>query len=606
MYFNHPSLLLTALVYSRPDPVASEIDQIFKKQNSTKTHNSHEQCSYFLQRDALSIQEMQVGKSYEKNNPPSNYSVSNELGETSAKCIGGFAGGYPCDSVDLLSMMDNRKLSTSLPGSPRKAKLNDIWGWTHSGREFALVGLNEGVAFVEITDPVRPVHLGSLRSATSKAIQRDIKTIGNYAVIVSEAKNHGLQIFDLMELTTSKGHTKFKATARFTGFGSSHNVFAHEDTGFVYAVGSDKCGGGLYVVDMNDPLKPRSAGCFLNNRYTHDVQCVIYKGPDTSYRGKQICFALNGDTITIVDVTNKDNMVQLSESTYNDYYYMNKYAHQGWLTEDHSYFIFNDELDEAYGYASNTRTHVMSVSDLNKPYYAGYHNGRTTSIDHNLYVIDDYVYQANYRAGLNVLKINDIAESKFEEAGYFDIDPTSDIPAFNGAWSNYPFFPSGVIVMSGIEQGLFVLKFNASPVSSSDSDDVNSSDSDDTDECGDGDYFYHKNLKSCSWLVDKSPKTLRKYCNNLWRYKEVGGDMYGPPHVECPMICHACNECNESEKYKFFLEQNKHNKPKLQSCKWLKKQKNRHIICSKKATDGVYPSADVVCPQTCNLVNDCN
>merc|ERR1712038_1031548 len=103
---------------------------------------------------------------------------------------------------------------------------------------------------------------------------------------------------------------------------------------------------------------------------------------------------------------------------------------------------------------------VMDVSDLSNPSYRGYHEGRTAAIDHNLYVLDDFVYQANYRAGLNVLKIEDMSNAIFSEAGYFDIFPSSDSNSFNGAWSNYPYFPSGSIVVSGIEQGLFVLNFN--------------------------------------------------------------------------------------------------------------------------------------------------
>merc|ERR1712038_71410 len=161
------------------------------------------------------------------------------------------------------------------------------------------------------------------------------------------------------------------------------------------------------------------------------------------------------DTITVVDVTNKSSPTQLAKESYTGYHY----THQGWLTEDHAHFIFNDELDELRGTVSKTATHVMDVSDLTNINYVGKFNGRTSAIDHNNYVIGDYVYQANYRAGLNVLKITDVANAQFQEVGYFDIYPNSDSSQFNGAWSNYPYFPSGTIVVSGIEQGLFVLKF---------------------------------------------------------------------------------------------------------------------------------------------------
>ncbi len=115
---------------------------------------------------------------------------------------------------------------------------------------------------------------------------------------------------------------------------------------------------------------------FLN---TIDVQCVVYNGPDTTYTGREICFASNEDTVTIVDVTNKSNPTQISRMGYS----ASRYTHQGWLTEDHEYFIFNDELDEP-NRGINTNTHLLDVKDLNNPIYKGTHVGRTRAIDHNL------------------------------------------------------------------------------------------------------------------------------------------------------------------------------------------------------------------------------
>ena len=137
------------------------------------------------------------------------------------------------------------------------------------------------------------------------------------------------------------------------------------------------------------------------------------------------------------------------------------YIHQGWLTEDHDMFIFNDEEDEEEDHF-NTRTYVMDVKDLRNPRYVGHHDGRTEAIDHNLYVKDNYVHQANYRAGYNLLEIDDVENTKFTEKGFFDIYPSSNGAKFNGAWSTYPYFPSGNVIVSGIEGGLFVLKPNIS------------------------------------------------------------------------------------------------------------------------------------------------
>merc|ERR1719428_1181001 len=226
----------------------------------------------------------------------------------------------------------------------------------------------------------------------------------------------------MTQLLNATPGTVFSETAHYGNFGNAHNVFVNEDTEYAYAVGTSTCNGGLHIVAMNNPQNPVSAGCYSSDGYTHDVQCVTYNGPDSSYSGREICFASNEDTVTIIDVTDKSNMVQLARKSYSG----DRYTHQGWLTEDHRYFFFNDELDEYQSVTSKTRTHAFDVTDLNNPVYAGYHDGRTAAIDHNLYVKGDYVFQANYRAGLNVLKIVEGSEAEFEEAGYFDIYPSSD------------------------------------------------------------------------------------------------------------------------------------------------------------------------------------
>ncbi len=158
-----------------------------------------------------------------------------------------------------------------------------------------------------------------------------------------------------------------------------------------------------------------------------------------------------------MDVTDKSNIELISRISYPD----TGYTHQGWLTEDKSYFIFDDEGDELDGFAPKTRTHVLDVRSLTNVTYLGFHEGRTSAIDHNLYIKNDLVYQANCRAGLNILRHE--GDQIFEEAGYFDIFPSSDSKKFNGAWSTYPFHSSGIVTVSGIEQGLFILKDNLSP-----------------------------------------------------------------------------------------------------------------------------------------------
>ena len=370
-----------------------------------------------------------------------------------APCSDGMAGPYPCRDIDLMAFLPHGEIGG---GSG-----NDIWGWTDpvTGREYALVGRSSGTAFVDISTPNRPVYLGDLPTSTVNSAWRGIKVFADHAFIVSEAPDHGMQVFDLRQLrTVASPPVSFTETAHYAGFGSTHTLAMNSRTGYAYAAGTRTCEGGLHVVDVRAPAAPRAAGCFSLDGYTHETQCVIYEGPDTLYRGREICFNSNEDTLTVVDVTDKLEQVQLARTGYGG----SAYTHQGWLTEDHRFFLVNDEGDET-AFRHPTRTWIWDVSDLRAPAIVSLYDGPTPSIDHNLYVRGHLVYESNYRSGLRVLDASGIAHGAMQEVGFFDVYPADDAPAYNGAWSAYPFFSSGAVAVNGIEQGLFVVRPRAVP-----------------------------------------------------------------------------------------------------------------------------------------------
>ena len=129
------------------------------------------------------------------------------------------------------------------------------------------------------------------------------------------------------------------------------------------------------------------------------------------------------------------------------------------MTEDHKYFLLDDELDEA-NRGLGTTTYIWDMTNIDSPVMISASSTTNPSIDHNQYVLGDYSYQANYRSGLRIQDISNVAGGTMSEAAFFDIYPGSDSAAFNGAWSVFPYFDSGVIIVSGIEQGLFVLRAN--------------------------------------------------------------------------------------------------------------------------------------------------
>ncbi|WP_223787792.1 choice-of-anchor B family protein [Marinicella meishanensis] len=371
------------------------------------------------------------------------------------ECINGMADFYPCEETDLLHRIHLEDLGDGTGSG------NDIWGWTDplDGKEYALLGMSNGTAFVDISAPTTPVYLGYLPTATSNSFWRDIKTHDNHAYIVSEASGHGMQVFDLTQLrNVPSPPVTFAVTTHYTEFGDAHNIVINEASAYAYVVGAD-CSGGLHMIDISTPAAPVFAGCFSDDGYTHDAQCVIYDGPDTDHQGKEICFNSNEDTMTLVDVTNKAAPVQISRTPYSD----SRYTHQGWLTEDHQYFLMNDELDEQ-NLGHNTKTYIWNMQDLDNPTIIGTYLGPEASTDHNLYIKGGYAYLSNYTSGLSVLDISDIGNGNLFEVANFDTYPSNNSNGFSGAWSNYPFFDSGSVILGDIQGGLFVLEPKLCPV----------------------------------------------------------------------------------------------------------------------------------------------
>jgi len=379
-------------------------------------------------------------------------------------CVNGWAGEYECLNVDLLTYVNLPSLGTTGNG-------NDIWGWTDpvTNQEIAIAGTATGTSFVDVTNPENPSVLGFLDSTNQVSSSwRDIKVYRDHAFIVSEANAHGMQIFDLTTLRTmerSPIHSqvvarevpKLEVTAFYGEFGSAHNLAINEDTGFAYSVGSRTCSAGLHIVDIRDPVKPQFVGCFGNDGYVHDTQCVIYKGPDTRYSGKEICFGFNEDSLTIVDVTDKSAMVILSRTDYSG----RQYTHQGWLLPEQGFLLLNDELDEIYGTNKHTRTMLWDVRNLQSTRIATSFYSSKTVVDHNLYTLGDEVYCANYCGGLRILNTQAAKlGGNLNEIGFFDVAPDCDSTTFLGSWSTYPYFKSGTIVVQSIDRGLFIVKFN--------------------------------------------------------------------------------------------------------------------------------------------------
>ena len=396
-------------------------------------------------------------------------------------CVNGHAGPFECDGVDLLSFIPAEEMNG--------AGQSDLWGWTdpETGDEYVLMGKTNGTAFFRVTDPTNPVYLGELPNpALLHAIWHDMKVYENHAFIVSESTGHGMSVFDLTRLRGVTEAQTWEPDTRYPLVDAAHNIAINTETGYAYLVGgnaglvlTDQCLSGLHMVDIRDPKSPKFAGCYVQEggpgtaartvgepvamenspaAYVHDTQCVIYRGPDTRYTGRELCFNAAEDVVVIVDVTDKLRPTTVGTLSYEGI----AYSHQGWLTEDQRYLLMNDELDILEGKVDHSRTVVLDVSDLENPKEHVQYLHDTTSITHNNYVLDDLVYQSNYTTGLRVLDTRPLAGAQptLRPIAFFDSYPASDEPVFSGTWSNYPYFASGTIAVSGIDEGLFLVRLN--------------------------------------------------------------------------------------------------------------------------------------------------
>jgi choice-of-anchor B domain-containing protein len=332
---------------------------------------------------------------------------------------------------------------------------NDIWGYVSpSGREYALVGLNNKVAFVEVTNPASPVYFASIPHTSST--WGDIKVYQNVAYAVTEASGTGIQVIDLSDIDNHQ----VTLVQTILNPSRTHNIAVDTVSGFLYTCGSRNSSGGTFTAcfDLSTPLNPVRVGLnSMTTSYQHDVCPITFtSGP---FAGRQILFGNDESRgVAIWDVTDKDVPFLVRRQNYA----LSEYNHQGWLTADRKYWYTNDELDEGE-HNIMTRTLVWNVEDINNPVLVNTFTSGLPAIDHNLYVHGGFVFESNYTSGLRIFDSN-ASQTNPPQIGWFDTHPEDDDTNFNGTWSNYPFLPSGTLIVNDINRGLFVLDVSEATV----------------------------------------------------------------------------------------------------------------------------------------------
>jgi choice-of-anchor B domain-containing protein len=395
--------------------------------------------------------------------------------QTAVDCVNGRAGNFRCNNIDLLAHVPLNAFS-SFPSSG-----NDIWGHVdlNNNNEYAIMGVQNGVAVFDVTDPENPVEVGTVSG--SSASWRDIKVYQYFddslnswrafAYATVDGRSDGVSIIDLNDLPNS-----ISLVERNNSVGNAHNVYisnvdyslniVEENTqAKLQLVGSSNFQGSFHSYSLDNPATINvENGQSSFQGYTHDGASVTI---DDS-RKDSGCVNSNGVNCTVFvdfnekqmylwDITNPADTQQLGMAEYNDVPSSAKYVHSGWVTEDKRYILLHDEFDESRANI-NTTVRIFQINDLRNPVQVGQWTGPTGAIDHNGFVRGNRYYMSTYERGLTVLDITDPTSPI--EVGYFDTFPSNNNPSYNGAWGAYPFLPSGNILVSDINSGLYILKDN--------------------------------------------------------------------------------------------------------------------------------------------------
>jgi choice-of-anchor B domain-containing protein len=330
---------------------------------------------------------------------------------------------------------------SSMPGSPTSGA--GCSGYVSpSGREYAIMGVRTGTIVVEITNGTSPSVVGLVQGPTSS--WHEVAVLGDYAYTATEGGG-GMQIIDLRNVDA--GQVSLAGTYTGGGLNNIHTIQANPASGHLYLNGSNL---GLVILDASNPTAPVQVARWTT-KYVHDSTIVTYdSGP---YAGREIAFlCCGGAGLYIVDVTSKQSLVTLSNFQYIP---NNGYCHSGSLTPDKRYFLVNDEFDERNAITNECTTHIFDVLNLSNPIYVGTFGNGLNIIDHNSVVLGNHLMLAAYRGGLRVYDISNPLQ--MSETGHFDTYPSGYGFSYDGAWGTYAGFPSGNVIISDIQRGLFVV-----------------------------------------------------------------------------------------------------------------------------------------------------
>lgn len=329
----------------------------------------------------------------------------------------------------LINAQNNNQNLEKLSSINYPVELNDIWGYATETHEYALVGLVNGFSIVDVTNAELPAKLHRIPGPNST--WRDIKTWQSYAYGVNET-GEGCVIIDMTNLPETI------ETYNFTGdddisFTTAHNVFV-DNNGYMYIIGSNYSNGGCLIYDLNEnPLEPKLIGVY-DVGYVHDL-----------YARDNLLYTFEGADLAILDISNPAEPTILGKAT------TYGYTHNGWVTDDGNTLFSTDETAGTW-VVSWDISDPTDIKELDK-WQSSPGEG---VVPHNSFVLGDYVVTSYYTDGVTITDVS--KPDIMVQVGNYDTSLEFSGGGFNGAWGVYPYLPSGNIIASDIEAGLFVLK----------------------------------------------------------------------------------------------------------------------------------------------------
>jgi len=298
-----------------------------------------------------------------------------------------------------------------------------------AGEEYGLVGSASGTAIYPLEEGNNQ-ELAFIHGPPS--IWREITVIGDHAYVTTEGngENEGLQVLELSELPDT-AYLLMTYDSTFTrGHILQKDVF-NPDKPYIYVSGTDSTGG-VHILDVSDPAKPKQVGLHDPVPYIHDVHV----------RGDRMyTFQFFATTIEVVDISDKTNPTVIA--TIDD---PGAATHSGWTTEDNNFLIVADEQDGFDG-------RIFDISDLGDVTEVSTFSANPQAFVHNPYVRGDFAYMAHNKEGLRVYDVVD--PSNPVEVGYYDT-VTDANPESGGLWSACPYIPSGKVIGGDRDLGLVV------------------------------------------------------------------------------------------------------------------------------------------------------